>query len=428
MLQLASKTKILLCLFTLSFTAIFLYCVRFEVAYAYVSISSVSVLDFVSYGLLLLVWLGVIAALFPSEVHTPSDIFLCFYLLCATFWSACYWPATRLITSEQACLLALLLLLPAVMVAMGRWVASRLTVPNLVFPIKLTPRALVSILMFVLLLTALVGYKVVGTNASFSFAEIYVRRLAGRGDFANHILSAYLIQISVNGLAPYLAFVAMRNRMVLPYLVALVFSIACYHLLGLKQPIVNVILLGALGYFVRSNRIIHFPRLILGGLLILMLSAVLESCYFSTTFLSDYVVRRVALVSSLIQVYFLHAFCHGGSVAWFTGIDTTGYQSAEFFVGAKYMHRPLMNADTNAYLHQLASGGIIDYLAVVLGTACVTTVLDILYLRRRCIDSIAIAAMFGILLVEQAFTIVLASSGIGLCIVLAMLSQTRQST
>lgn len=405
----------------LTLCAVWLYTGQFEETNAYIGIVSLEAVHDVSYWMIMLAWLFVLALLLPVQVRSPSDIFLCLYLLGTCLWSASYWPATHLIDELQAMLLGAMLLLPAVLVCGGRGLAGILSRAPKRSGGYLPACWLVPISVGLLLLAMALGYRAAGADGGFDFEEAFLRRLSGRDSFAGDALAAYLMQMSMNGLSPFLAFLGAYRRSRVGLLLAFGFAVFSFWLLASKAPFVNVAVLALLGHLVRKGQVTRFTNWIVRGLVALMLLAVIELWTFDFSVIAEFGIRRVILVSSTIQAYFLHAMAQQGwSLMLLNGLNTAGYGSPEFYVGANYMGNELTNANTNAYLHQAALGGALGYLLVVGLTALFMLVLDMMYLRGRRVEGFALSAMTGILLIEQALMTTMVSSGVALCLLLAL--------
>lgn len=403
----------------LSAGALVLYVGQFEETNAHIGIVPIRELGEFGYWLMTGLWLGVMALLFPMRVRSPSDIFLCLYLLGAALWSASYWPATGLIDQTQAMLLGCMLLLPALMVVAGRWFALHLPVRLPHLPIRFSRSYLVPALVVLLVLAALLGYRAAGADASFDIDQI--RRLAGRDSFEGNVVAAYLMQMSVNGIAPFLAYLGMQRRSLWALAAAFGFAIFSFWLLALKSPTLNVTVLAALGYLVQSGRIVNFSRWLTMAMATVMLAAIVELWVFDLSLIADYGLRRVILVNSTIQAYFYDILSHLDAWALlFGGVELVDDATPEYLVGSIYMGNPLTNANTNAYLHQAALSGLLGYVLVVLGTVLLIIFLDLLHVRWWNTDGFAISAMAGTLLVEQAFTTTLVSSGLLFCLLLSL--------
>ncbi len=409
----------MLVLALLSAAALILYVHQFAETNAHIGIVPLDLADW-GYWSVLALWLGSLALVLPLQVKKPSDIFLCIYVIATGLWSAAYWPVTGLLEGASVVVLWFVLMLPAVAVKTLRALASRVRFTGAGPAFKRLPQgALVPAILLVMLVTFVLGYRVGSGSASFDFDIAFERRLSGRDEFAGSVVTSYLLQMCTNGLVPFLAFLGMVRRSKSCVAAAFGFAVFCFWLQGVKSPFVSITLLAILGHLYQRGRIDRFSWVLVSGLAGILLLALVELCFADISVIAEFGIRRVILVSSTIQAYFVHALVGaGGIVPSLAGIDYSGYATPEYFIGATYMANELTNANTNAFLHELASRGLIAYLLTLVGTATVLIYLDSLYARQRRPEGFAIAAILGLLLVEQAFTIAIVSSGVLLCMIL----------
>lgn len=404
-------------LLLLSAAALTLYVWQFADTNSYIGIQPIRQVAEVGYWLIAASWLGVIALLMPWRVRSPIDSFLPLYLIGTALWSATYWPATGLLTWSGAVALATLLLLPALAVRSMRWAARRvhMVLPYLSFGLPET--ALMPVLASMLAIAALLGYRVAGADAGFDFEEAVLRRLAGRDSFAGNALAAYFMQMGMNGLAPFLAFLGGLHRSRRAVAFAFAFAVFSFWLLAAKAPLLNVGVLAVTGVLVRNGKIVYFSRWLVLALGAVLAVAIVEMLVTDVSVIAEFGIRRVILVSSTLQAYFLDTL---SKVGWLGllggGVNTAGYASPEYFIGDNYMGSEETNANTNAFLHQLVVSGLGGYVAVVAGTACFVFLIEYRFVHAGRRDGYALAAMLGILLIEQALSTALVSSGLLACL------------
>ncbi|MBP5988446.1 MAG: hypothetical protein KA766_00335 [Piscinibacter sp.] len=414
----------------LTVCALYLYVHQFQETNAYVGIVPMEALGHPLYWLGCAAWLFSIALLLPGRARSPSDVFLTIYLIGTALWSASYWPATQLLATGGAVVLWSGLLLPAALVKTAAWVVRQSTLRCGSFPVRIYREALPPFLIALLLVAALLGYRAAGAFAGFDFEAVYDRRLSGRDSFAGNALAAYALQIATNGLAPFLAYVGATRRSWFAVAAAFGFAIFGFWLLGLKSPFVAVAFLASLGLAVSRGWVAMFPRFVCMVVLAMMAISIVELLVFDVSLIAEFVVRRVVLVTSMIQVYFVDAWSGGsGRMAWMTGIDYGGYTTVEYFIGATYIGNELTNANTNAFTRELAAGGVLGFLLVSGANAALVAYLDHLSHRLHRFDAYAISAILALLLVEQSFTTALVSSGVLLCLLLMnIFSATPRTT
>lgn len=366
----------------------------------------------------------------PVNISSPSSIFLCIYLMGTCLWTASYWPATQLINISQVMLLAALVMFPAIIIKLGQWFVPYISLHVQGKNKIALPNAWMSpVLCGFLLISAYLGYSAGGHDGGFDYGDGHLRRLSGRYNFADNHLAAYAMQMSMNGLAPLLAFLGAYKRKCSALLFAFGFAIFSYWLLATKSPFLSITLLMLLGYVLSRRTVKNFAVWLVSGLAVVMLFALVELWVYDLSILTDYGIRRIALVNANIQAYFIHAMGHQGwDTVMLSGLSFASFSSPEFFVGSAYMGNELTNANTNGYLHQMAMGGVAGYLMIVIFTGAFTFTLDFLFLRYCRAEYFAIAAMAAMLLIEQAFMTIMLSSGIGLCIILTLLFSRGTST
>jgi len=409
----------------LSAGAVTLYVRQFVDTNAYIGIGELP-FHRIEYWWLMAVWLMVVALVTPARPRAPSDVFLCLYVVGCALWSASYWPATGLLDVGGAAVLMAVLVFPALAVQATRVFVSRASRVGSPWLAMFGRDQLVPTIIGLLLLAALLSYRVAGDDAGFSFEEAHVRRLQGRDTFSGNAVAAYLLQMSANGLAPFVAFLGVLRRSKLAMLSAIGFAMLCFWLLGLKSPVVNVLVLGGLGWLVRSGRVGSVTAMLTSALAAVLALAVIELWLFDISLIAEFGIRRVILVNATIQSYFADALSHTRWLALLaSGFDLAGHPTAEYYIGATYMGSELTNANTNAFLHELSVNGVLGYLAVVAGACVVLGWCDRVWLRDHRADGFAFAAILGILMVEQAFTTALISSGLVLCILMSSLFSRR---
>lgn len=417
------KIRLFLGLWLVTVCAINLYLGLFEDAYAYTGILPLIAIYAPDYWLLLFFWLLTLALLLPVNISKPSNIFLCIYLIGACLWAAPYWPATGLLNISQALLLVMLIMFPAAMVRLGQWFLAysplRVQGRN---KIGLPNSWLSSVLCGLLLFSVFLGYSAGGHEGGFDFGDGHLRRLSGRYNFADNHLAAYAMQMSMNGLAPLLAFLGAYKKTRYPLIFSFGFAVFSYWLLATKSPFLSIIFMALLGYVLSRGAMKNFTNWLLSGLGVVMLITCAELWLCDSSILATYGVRRVALVNANIQVYFMDAM---GRQGWdnviLSGLNFQSFSSPEFFVGSAYLRNELTNANTNGYLHQMAIGGAPGYLTVVIITVIFTFTLDFIFLRYGRFECFAIAAMAAILFIEQAVMTALLSSGVGLSVILTFI-------
>ena len=364
----------------------------------------------------------IIFMVFPSRIERPSDLFLFFYLLISVLWGTVLWQGTGLIQLNDQPLFFLVIILP-VFAVLGVRALFKGIGQRLVFPVQLaSSSSLPFVLAALLIIGGLAAFITVG-GGSFDWQDMYVRRIAGREAYANSVLAAYATNMATNGVLPILGFIAGYRRSILLTLLATGFVLMMFFLLGLKSPAINFIALAGLGFcfryaWLRRNLV----PITLSAILSMYVTALAAFLLSRDIFLADYLVRRISMVQPQVQSYYFDFWQKGGLAgALFPTGEAQSFSDTTFAIGYLYLHNAQTNANTNAFIYSLGNSGVLAYLFAVIAVALILAVIDAMAEKTRGFEFFAITALFSILLSEQAWTTVLLTSGIALCLALVML-------
>jgi hypothetical protein len=255
-------------------------------------------------------------------------------------------------------------------------------------------------------------------DINFSFLDSYERRISARETVTG--LLGYFFQMSSNGFAPILAFLAIYNRNYKYLLFAFAFAISAYGFLGLKAPFGYVVLMCFVGYcFLKCfSNIIYFFVLIMT---VLIFFGLLEFFLFDFSWIADIFIRRVNLSSPLTQMHYLDFIFaqSNNNYSFFTGIQKT--QSITYLIGEIYHKSILANENTISFLTELGQRGILGYFFNVIFLIFFYGFLQYLDKVYKHKVWMAIATLYALLLLEQSYTVAFVSSGIGLITVLLLM-------
>jgi xanthosine utilization system XapX-like protein len=409
-----------LALFLLAGLGFVIYDVNLQAANAYTGFRPIR-FEF-GHALLLFVWSGLAATLMPREIRAPSDLFLFFYVVVCFLWGGALWQATGLLTLDEAVAMMVLLYLPAfALLAARRFLFER--VRAFVLPVFLFRRHRLALpLAGLLLFGAAVAVVAIGPPDSFGIDSVYDRRLAGRDALAGRTLEGYAINMTVNGIAPLLGFVAGWRRSGLLFAMTMGYVVLMFWLLGLKSPALNVVALAAAGYLLSAPGTRRgFVALGLAGLIAIYGFVLWEVWDGGYSALADYVVRRISLVQPQVQSYYVELWLELEPARKLLGAPLQHYSDWTFLVGDRFLGNVDTNANTNAFLHALVKAGLPAYLLAIAVISGFLLILDALFARSAMPEFVAIAGLYGILVSEQAYTTALLSSGIFLSVALVML-------
>jgi len=386
----------------------------------------------IDFWIIFAVTMFIILLVFPSRIERPSDMFLFFYLLISVLWGTVFWGGTGLIDAGEQPLFFAVTIMPVFFVLGVRALLAR-HVNGLIVPVVLASSAwLPYVLAFLLIISGLAAAGTIG-GGSFDWQEMYVRRLASRGAYDGHMLAGYATNMGTNGILPILGFVAGYRRSPLLLGMAAIFVMMMFFLLGLKSPAINFVALAGLGFCFRYPGLRrNLVPITLATILVVYAGALLAFLRSGDTFLADYLVRRISMVQPQVQSYYFDYWMNRDSAAALIAAANQSFSDTTFEIGYLYLHNPLTNANTNGFIYALARGGFASYVISMLGVALILAAIDALAEKTRGFELFAVAALFSILVSEQAWTTVLMTSGIALCLALVMLfsypSGTRAAT
>lgn len=375
----------------------------------------------IDFWIIFIVTMFFIYLVFPTRIERPSDMFLFFYPLISVLWGTVFWGGTGLIEAADQPLFFALIILPVFIVLGTRYAVARFA-NGLIFPVVLASSAwLPYILALLLLISGFLAASTIG-GGSFDWQEMYVRRLAGRTAYEGQVFAAYATSMGTNGILPILGFAAGYRRSPILMGLAFMFVIMMFFLLGLKSPAINLVALSGLGFCfsfpgLRKNLV----PLTLFAILVVYMAALLAIFQSENLFLADYIVRRISMVQPQVQSYYFDHWMNGEAKAALIAAAGMQFSDLTFEIGYLYLNNPQTNANTNAFIYALARGGIISYVISMFGVAVILSAIDAFADKNPVAEYYALAALLSILVSEQAWTTVLLTSGIALCLVLVVL-------
>ena len=277
------------------------------------------------------------------------------------------------------------------------------------------------------ILFAVIMFSYVNSPASAGFDIIVSsdRRLEGRELYTAGSLMAYALGMCMNGFAPYLAFKGAINGRRLLFLTALGAVIFFYWLLGVKAPVMYVLMGYSVGLLARRNNLpylIKYFILIIIGLYFIVL--VEWSLFDNYSIVADFGFRRLFPVQAEVQGYYLDFLMSDAPSAWswLIGIPDQSFQ-VTYYVGEKYFGNSSSNVNTNAFLYAFSANGFLGYFFSVIFVSTFLVGLDRLYRSTQNPTYLLIGFVYGALVTEQAFSTAMVSSGVGLLFLLTLLEK-----
>lgn len=374
---------------------------------------------------LLIIALPLIAFMASRIKGNPSDFFLVFY-------SAIPLISLLALTSTSG-KINNFVLLPALLVLTFPLFATltlRYLMPKIRWSGVVSSNIVERVLLGILFLTILFSYFKAPASASFDVvSNEFDRRLDGREIYTDGSLIAYVLQMCMNGFAPYLAFRSAFNGRILVALIAFGAAVFFYWLLAVKAPLAFVLVGYLIGLLAKRKALSYLVKYFLFCTIGLYLLVLLEWWFFdNVSVIANYGIRRLFAVPAQLQGYYLDFLMVDTPSAWnwLIGVQDRSFQ-VTFFIGEKYLGSSASNANTNAFLYAFAANGFWGYLVAVLFVSTLLVLLDSLYRSTRNPAYLFIGFIYGLLVCEQSFSTAMVSSGVGMVFFLTLLEKNESS-
>ena len=361
---------------------------------------------------------GGVALIVPVKIERPSDFFLLFYGMIVLLSCAVFSRVTVTIDQYDAIVLFVTLLIPALVVKKFHIFKFKLKVVGC-FNANILYYGFAAVIALAGMLAATRGI-----NASFDWNSMYERRLEGRAKIETGLI-AYLIEMSINGFAPFLGYVgALRNKVLL-LIFSLSFGVFSFWLLGLKAPFLMTLIFILMGVMTRRNKLQRLPMIVSCGIIFICLLALVEYAVFGFSDIAETFIRRIFVVQGVLQSYFYDLITNLNLNSFLFGLDKS-YGFVTFYVGSKYLGNAETNANTNAFLYSFANSGIVGYIGAVLFVGLFFSILDKFFYLFKRRDVFFVAAAYALLITEQAYTTAMVSSGVAVLTFVVWLMRNEQ--
>jgi hypothetical protein len=353
----------------------------------------------------------------------PSEFFLVFYSSIVVLSFVSLNPSSGTVDWLRLLFSFQLILVPLIVV----WIAGQLKF-KIRFNGLLSSRVVEGIVFVIVLLVAALAALHPPSSASMDIVSTLDRRLEGRDLYGAGSLMSYALSMTMNGLTPYLGYKAgVLNRKWL-LLAALAFEVFFFWLIGVKAPLLYVFLAYFMGVLVAKKKHTNFSVYFLYAIVLLFGINLLEWLFFDYSLISDFFFRRLFAVQAQIQGYYLDFIMESGTPSWnyLTGSAGSAF-TPTFYIGEFYFGNVDANANTNAFLYAFSLYGVFGYIFAMLFITIALTGFDALYRSSKNPVYLYLGFIYGLLLVEQAFSTAMVSSGVGLLFLLALLEKNEIS-
>jgi hypothetical protein len=278
------------------------------------------------------------------------------------------------------------------------------------------------IIMLIFLGSIFAAYLYAPASAGFGLDDSFVRRLEGRSIYMPSSLLAYALGISMNGFTPFLAFRAALKGDWLMLGLAAAAALFFFWLVGVKAPFAYLITAYLLGHLIRQKMLARMALYFLCAVLMLWLIVLAEWWLFGKySYIADYLFRRVFPVQALDQAYYLKFLFSDKAIpwSWLSGSLDPDFR-VTYFIGESYAGNINSNSNTNAFINALAAKGLIGYLGAIVFVPLILVVFDRLWQSSRNPSYLFLGFLYGLLVIEQAYTVAMVSSGVGLLFLLVL--------
>ena len=365
--------------------------------------------------------IGGVAFIVPARVERPSDFFLLFYGMIVLLSCAVFSRVAATVNQSDAIILFVMLLIPALVVKKFHILKFKLKILGC-----LNANVLYYGLAAVIALAGLVA-ATRGINTGFDWSSMYERRLEGREKIGQQNFIAYLLSMAVNGFAPFLGYIGALRQKILLLTCSILFAVFSFWLEGSKAPFLMTLIFIIMGAMTRRNKLQKLPIVISCGIIFICLLALGEYAIFGFSEIAETFVRRAFVVQGVLQSYFYDLITNYNFSSFLFGLDKS-YGSVTFYVGSKYLGNSETNANTNAFLYSFANSGIFAYVGAVLFVGLFFSILDNFFYSFKRQDVFFVAAVYAILITEQAYTTAMVSSGVAVLTFIVWLMRSERQT
>lgn len=266
-----------------------------------------------------------------------------------------------------------------------------------------------------------------GGNGGFDLDTSYVRRLEGRESFSSGSITAYANGMILNGLAPYLAFVAAFRGKKIFTVISLFTVLAFFYLLGTKAPIISVGLAHLLGIAAKNDRLKNTQEILYSILFLLFIGSFLELLLVGNSVIGDYFIRRSFTVPPLLLSTYFELMGNTTGTLWTPLGGVSNVTQITYFIGDFFFGDKGMNANTNAFIYELAANGYIRFIFTIALVVFVFFLLNGSYRKTRNPATLYVGFLYSTLIAEQSATTALLTSGIGLLLIITMSTKDSSS-
>lgn len=401
------RTYLILLVALIYFLGQYLYNADIVENYAYLGF------EIINFDLLNFLVLLSVSCYVPLNISKPSDAFCIFYFIvilsCLTFTQ----PLVNYNFSVKIQYM-LFLIFPFLFMIFVARLKSKVIGIHIDFGLR--QFNLLIYLLLIICFAVLLNYGL--KSGGFGFESLYERRLEGR--ILSGRLTGYLIGFACNTMLAYFSFKSGMNGDKISLFISIAIILLSFYSLGLKSPVVTLIIFWFIGFMLHKN--FNLSIALTQGTLVLILVSFIELYFNEISLVNLFTIRRIFVVQAEVTQFYFDAFILSSFVEKSVGINLPGnYTDLTYYIGDRYLDNTLTNANTNTFFYFLTKYGILGYIVCNIVVCFFLKYLDQYYSLVNGSYLILAASVFSYLITEQAFTVTLVSSGVGLFSILTIL-------
>ena len=356
----------------------------------------------------------VLSLIFPKRLQRPSDVFLFVYMVIVLIPKIFLLGVFRQLSPTDSVGILIMLFLPVALI----WTVSRIKVlPSPLWAEKLEVNFNMRFALGLNVAAFVILFLQFRDGLSLDFALHYDRRFLFREIAGSLGLQLYFINFFASALVPFSAFVAMQQKSIALWALAIFSGLLIFAIDGQKFPFFLIAAATGLGFVLFSKRdwSISFILFLMSAISVITIA---ETYLIGSTVWSDYIFRRFVIVPSYItEIYYQH-FVAADGLAFFG----SGIKQVTYLMGEIYFEDPELNLNTNFVFVELAISGLLGLSAAILFLIFWLKVIDEAYRRTGDKRFFLLALLIATIAFEQRIYSVFLSSGIGVLSVIVFIN------
>ena len=368
------------------------------------------------------------AWILSSAKWRPSGFFILFYGGITIFSFITLNPISGEIDNKIFLSSFIILSLPLITLIFTRKIMSKIKLLKYIkISQSISPNLINLIITALVILCILISSFHAPESVGFDFESSFKRRIEGREIYIAGSPFAYLMQMTTNGFLPYLAFKTGLHKKIINFIFIFFAVLFFYWLVGLKAPIFYVLATFIIGILIRNNKIKYMTVYFLSSVIFAWFVGLIEKAVTNQSlFINDFFFRRIFFDQAKVQEYYFDFLWNNIIINWdfLQGIRDPSI-NITYYIGEYYYSNQLSNVNTSAFLQAFVEGGATGLLVSCLAVTSALVLLDILWDKTKNPSYLFLGFLFGILLIEQSYTVIFISSGFLALLLITIFENSR---